>query len=144
MTRIILSVHEYLDPGGSDLRAGQIVTRIEKRVRPVWRITECPGRLTPAAATGDLLTLALRYKLPEATVSTRLEFTLRDPGTHFRSATGDFQFAASVASFGMLLRGSRHQGSSSMAWVEEIASNNLGPDQKGYRAEFVDLVRGLQ
>jgi Ca-activated chloride channel homolog len=54
------------------------------------------------------------------------------------------QFAAAVASFGMLLRGSEHAGTGNMAAVAEIAASTLGNDPGGYRAEFVDLVRKAQ
>jgi hypothetical protein len=54
------------------------------------------------------------------------------------------QFAASVASFGMILRGSQHRGSGNVSAVLEIATTSLGDDAGGYRAEFVDLVRKAQ
>ena len=41
----------------------------------------------------------------------------------------------------MLLRDSEHKGSATLAAVEEIAGAALGDDPKGYRSEFVDLVR---
>jgi Ca-activated chloride channel family protein len=98
-------------------------------------------RLTKAAESGELLTLALRYKQPEGTESTRLEFTLPAKSQAFSKSSKDFQFAASVASFGMLLRHSKHAGSATYAAVEEIAGSALGDDREGRRAEFLDLVR---
>ncbi|MEQ8787785.1 MAG: VWA domain-containing protein [Pirellulaceae bacterium] len=98
-------------------------------------------RLTKAAKSGELLTLALRYKQPEGDVSTRLEFTLPAKAKAFNKASRDFQFAASVASFGMLLRRSRYAGDSSFASVEEIARGALGDDKEGRRQEFIDLVQ---
>jgi Ca-activated chloride channel family protein len=98
-------------------------------------------RLTKAAESGELLTLALRYKQPEGDESTKLEFTLPANSRAFNKASKDFQFAASVASFGMLLRGSRYAGDASFASVEEIAAGALGKDKEGRRNEFVELVR---
>lgn len=100
-----------------------------------------PEDLTDAATSGEMLTLWLRYKQPDGDKSRRLEFTLKDGGQKFNRASQDYQFAAAVASFGMMLRGSEHQGSMSYSAIEEIASSAVGKDPKGYRMEFVDLVR---
>jgi Ca-activated chloride channel family protein len=105
-----------------------------------------PGsdKLTDAAASGELLTLKLRYKEPDGVESRMIEFPLKDRGGAFNAASKDLQFAAAVASFGMLLRGSEHKGTGSLAAVSEIAGGSLGDDPGGYRAEFVDLVRRAQ
>ncbi len=100
-----------------------------------------PAKLTEAASSGELLTLKLRYKEPDAERSRKIEFPLKDQGKRFGEATKDFQFAAAVASFGMLLRGSQHAGQATLSSVEEIAASSLGEDPGGYRAEFLDLVR---
>ena len=98
-------------------------------------------KLSKAAQNGDLLTLSLRYKLPDENVSKKVEFTLANEDKSFSAASSEFRFAASVASFGMLLRGSHYAGDANPATVEEIAAGSIGEDVSGYRAEFVDLVR---
>jgi Ca-activated chloride channel family protein len=100
--------------------------------------------LTDAAASGELLTLKLRYKEPDGDTSKLIEQPLKDRGGSFNSASKDMQFAAAVASFGMILRNSQHKGTGNLAAVAEIASGSLGEDVGGYRAEFVDLVRRAQ
>jgi Ca-activated chloride channel family protein len=102
------------------------------------------SRLTDAAKTGELLTLKLRYKEPDGSESKLLEHPLKERGGKFNAASKDLQFAASVASFGMLLRGSEHRGTGNVAAVIEIAAGALGEDAGGYRAEFVDLARKAQ
>jgi len=97
--------------------------------------------LTDAAKSGELLTLSLRYKLPDSDESTLVEFPLLNSRKRFSEASSDFRFATAVASYGMLLRDSVYRGDTSFAAVEEIASAALGEDEKGYRAEFLDLVR---
>jgi len=99
------------------------------------------GELTGAAASGELLTVRLRYKEPGGKRSKLLEFVAGDSDQRFGQASPDFQFAAAVASFGMVLRGSRYAGDVTLAAVEEFAVSGLGNDPGGYRAEFVDLVR---
>jgi len=98
-------------------------------------------KLTRAAKTGELLTLALRYKKPAEDKSKRIEFPLKDSKTKFNRSSKDFQFAAAVASFGMLLRNSEHCGSATLSATEEIAGGAIGKDPNGYRAEFLELVR---
>lgn len=89
----------------------------------------------------DLLTLKLRYKPPESDTSKRLEFPLADSGKGIGQASGDLEFAASVAAFGMLLRGSEHKGTATYDAVLEMAASSKGADVHGYRAEFLEMVR---
>ncbi|MCI0360676.1 MAG: von Willebrand factor type A domain-containing protein [Planctomycetaceae bacterium] len=100
--------------------------------------------LTDAAASGELLTLKLRYKEPDGVESRLVEFPLKERGGQFHAASKDLQFAAAVASFGMILRSSEHRGSGNLPAVAEIAGGAIGADPSGYRAEFVDLVRKAQ
>jgi Ca-activated chloride channel family protein len=124
---------KYQQPGGNLLP--------ETRRSSVNPDAPGPG-LVPA--NGELLTLKLRYKEPEGETSKLLEYPLKDRGHSFHSASPDLQFAAAVASFGMILRNSQHRGSATLEGVAEIASGALGKDEGGYRAEFVDLVRKAQ
>jgi Ca-activated chloride channel family protein len=100
-----------------------------------------PVELTAASDSGELLTVRLRYKDPDGQVSTPLELPVIAEQKAFLDASPDFQFAASVAEFGMLLRNSKYRGDASFGSVLEIAQANLGNDRSGYRSEFVELVR---
>ena len=103
---------------------------------------QTPSRRNEDEATSDeLLTLKLRYKEPDADTSKLLEFPLIDAGARFGQASNDFQFAAAVGSFGMLLRGSEHKGAATYDAVLEIATSTKGPDVHGYRAELLEMVR---
>jgi Ca-activated chloride channel family protein len=128
----------YQQPGGRSQEAGDGSPKSEVGSQ------KSGMRLTDAAVSGELLTLKLRYKEPEGVESRLVEFPLKDRGGRFGSASPDLQFAAAVASFGMLLRGSEHAGTGNMAAVAEIAASTLGHDPGGYRAEFVDLARKAQ
>jgi Ca-activated chloride channel homolog len=99
-------------------------------------------KLAPAALSSELLTLKIRYKEPEQNTSKLLEFTAKDSDKRFGEATADFRFAAAVASFGMMLRSSPYRGNLNYAAVAEFAAGALDHDPNGYRAEFLDLVRG--
>ena len=89
----------------------------------------------------ELLTLKLRYKQPTGTKSTLVEFPIKDNELTFSQADQDFQFAASVASFGMLLRNSPHKGDANFDSVEELATAGAHGDKVGYRTEFVEMVK---
>lgn len=94
------------------------------------------------AATGrELLTVKLRWKRPDGDTSQLDEVPLSDRGGAFETASGDLRFAAAVAGFGMILRGSAHKGDATLPLVARIAGSALGRDVGGYRAEFLDLVR---
>ncbi|MFO0789382.1 MAG: von Willebrand factor type A domain-containing protein [Pirellulales bacterium] len=98
-------------------------------------------RPTDDAASNELLTLKMRYKAPDGDTSKKLEWPVTDKGESFAAASDDFQFAAAVAGFGLLLRDSQYKGNLSFAADLELAQSGLGPDDGGYRAEFLDMVR---
>jgi Ca-activated chloride channel family protein len=95
----------------------------------------------PENTSRELLTLQLRFKRPEADRSELRDYPLADRGGKFSKASTDFRFASAVAMFGLVLRGSPYRGSATLAATEEIASSSLGEDSRGYRSEFIDLVR---
>ena len=105
------------------------------------------ARATPPAPQGnnansnDLLVLRLRYKLPDAAESTRMDVPLPDREIAFGRASADVRFAAAVAAFGMILKDSPYKGSATLEWVLDTASGSVGQDRGGYRGEFVSLVR---
>jgi Ca-activated chloride channel family protein len=99
------------------------------------------------ASSNEMLTLRVRYKLPDAANSTRMDVPLVDRGASFARASQDFRFAAAVAEFGMILRNSPYRGNARMESVLDIAEGSRGSDRNGYRQEFISLVqkaRGLE
>jgi len=100
-----------------------------------------PRDTPPASSSNDMLVLRVRYKLPDAATSTRMDVPLTDRGAAFSSADTDFRFAASVAAFGMILKGSPYRGEATLPWVLDTATASRGPDRGAYRAEFISLVQ---
>jgi Ca-activated chloride channel homolog len=98
----------------------------------------------PAISSNEILTLKLRYKDPEGDTSKLLTFPLADSNRPFAEADPDFQFAAAVASFGMQLRQSKWAGKTSLDAVLEMAQAASKSDEFGYRAEFLQIVRGAK
>lgn len=97
-----------------------------------------------AVASTEWMAVKLRYKRPSESESRKLELVVLDANKSFHQADSDLQFAAAVASFGMLLRESPHRGDSSFDSVLEIAQANRGPDEWGFRAEFCQMVRAAK
>jgi Ca-activated chloride channel family protein len=97
---------------------------------------------TQQAHSNELLVVKLRYKKPDGDRSRELQFPVEDEPQPFNSTSNDMRFAAAVVSFGMLLRGSEHKGTSSFASVLAMASDASGSDP--YRQEFLSLVRKAQ
>ena len=139
-----------------DIGAGHTVTAFYEIV-PVGAPLSVPGvdplkyqqapRPPAGPDTGELLTLKLRYKQPDADQSSLIEVPLREDSKAFRDASTDFRFAAAVAAFGMTLRDSPNRGDADLAKVLEWAKTGLGEDKGGLRGEFLQLVeqaRALQ
>jgi len=86
------------------------------------------------------MTVKLRYKEPDGNTSRLIQQAI---STDEVAAVpeGDFQFAAAVAEFGLLLRDSRYKGQASYQQVLQQGREALGQDPYGYRQEFLDLVR---
>ncbi len=97
-----------------------------------------------AVHTDELIDLKLRYKLPDGDKSRLIEQAVKGGDIASRAASTDLKFAAAVAGYGMLLRGSPHKGDLTWEKVLRLAEQGLGEDKEGYRAEFIDLVRQAQ
>lgn len=103
------------------------------------------SELTEAASADEVMTVKLRYKQPDGDQSTLIQVTAKDDELTFGQSDSDFQFAASVASFAMLLRQSQFAGDWTLDAVREVAGANLGEDEFQLRSEFVNLVgRAMQ
>ncbi|MDA0589613.1 MAG: von Willebrand factor type A domain-containing protein [Planctomycetota bacterium] len=99
------------------------------------------------AFNDELLFVKLNYKNPDEETSTTnpglnipvTDLPSRGPA---KAPSNDFMWAASVASFGMNLRGSKYSGSWTLVDVLETVEGAKGDDD--LRAEFVELVKKAQ
>lgn len=89
-------------------------------------------------SSDELLTVKFRYKKPDGDVSTEITQILANEDTE---VSPDFNFAASVALFGLHLRKSQFTNEASLEDVVSLARKGLVNDSEGYRAEFVRLVK---
>ena len=104
-----------------------------------------PAAGAPARST-ELGFVSIRYKLPRSDTSRLITTPIdrRFEVASFALAPRDARFAAAVAGFAELLRGGRYTGSLSYDDVLAIAAASRGPDEYGYRSEFVQLVRAAK
>lgn len=88
----------------------------------------------------ELLTVKFRYKRPDGHKSLLITKVLNDESRSLSRTSDNFRFSAAVAAFGMILRDSEFKGTSNYKDVIELASEAMGKDKEGYRAEFIKLV----
>lgn len=100
--------------------------------------------LSPASASGELLTVKFRYKPLKSETSVPIEVAVKDDSQEFDRSGAALRFAAAVAEFGMLLRDSKFSGGSSWDMAIETAKSARGPDEDGYRGEFIGLIEAAK
>jgi Ca-activated chloride channel family protein len=130
-----------------DIGAGHSVTALYEILTPAQAkaLSKVDGlryqRTTPRAGQhGEMMTVKLRYKRPDARVSQLLTKVVPNLSRHYTAASDNHRFAAAVAGFGMILRKSAHRGHTTRELVHRLASSALGKDPHGYRHEFLSLV----
>ena len=101
--------------------------------------------LTPRGNdSGESVVVKLRFKDPGADTSKLQEFAKIDEQAGLDKASPDFKFCAAVASFGMILRNSNNKADANIDLVKNLATGSLGPDLKGYRKGFIDLIAAFE
>lgn len=98
---------------------------------------------TEAKHSGELMTIKLRYKKPADEVSALIVHPLIDANTEISKTSDNFKWSASVAAFGMLLRGSEYVGDFDYNDVVALAQASKGKDEEGYRIEFINMVKAF-
>lgn len=88
--------------------------------------------------TDELLTVKFRYKEPDKNTSQLIEQPLANDGSFDEDK--NLNWAATVASFGMVLRDSEFKGNLTFSKILTMAHQSAGVDEFGYRAEFIKLV----
>lgn len=88
----------------------------------------------------DYMYIKLRYKEPDGDTSKLLEYAINESYVK-NIPSNNFNFASSVAEFGMLLRDSEFKGNSSYESVINRANKYKGEDNEGYRSEFIKMVK---
>ncbi len=135
--------NDKVDAG--DIGAGHSVTAIYE-VTPQVSATKTVDSLRyqseeskpAAAATNELGFLKIRYKLPTQNKSRLIEAPIVDQA---KEGEADIAFSVAVAGFAQLLANNPNTGALTYDDVIEMASQNKGADDFGYRTEFIQLAR---
>ncbi len=99
-------------------------------------VSRVAPRRAEAATDAELMFVKLRYKEPNGDKSKLLE---KPVAANTKSMSPDFEFAAAVALFGMLLREGKYSGDGNWETVKELAAPGAESDK--YRIEFLELVK---
>ena len=140
--------NDKVDAG--DVGSGQAVTALYEVV-PVGgprTMSDLRYASAPVGAkkSSELGFVKIRYKLPKSDTSRLITTPIdaRFEARSFDAAPRDARFATAVAGFAELLRGGRYTGKLSYDDVLRMAKASRGPDEFGYRSEFVELVRAAK
>lgn len=91
------------------------------------------------AFADEMATMKFRYKQPDGDKSILIERPIFSADAK-KKASQDFEFIQSVVEFGLILRESKHQGTTDFDRIIETARKTKGDDPYGYRSEFIRLV----
>ncbi|HPJ72266.1 MAG TPA: DUF3520 domain-containing protein, partial [bacterium] len=114
----------------------------DKVVKPAesWLKYQNVGISPAGLESGEWMTVKLRYKEPQGEESILITRTVEGTPEPLEASSENFRFAAAVAEFGLLLRGSEYKGDASYPQVLELARGAKGTDAEGYRSEFIRLA----
>lgn len=99
--------------------------------------------VTPARiASNEIMQLKLRYKEPDGNTSKLMQRSLEKKDiVSWKNASVNTKFAAAVAEWGMILNASEYLQNGGFDNVLNLANAGLVQDSRGYRKEFIELVK---
>ena len=121
-------------PGGATILAGASRTVLYELI---------PTK-AGAQAAGPVCTVRVDYRPADDDKPRHITARAEGPAKPFAAASADFRFAAAVADFGMILRGSPYVGDWSMEDVIRQAATSVGSDRFGRREKFLGILRDAQ
>ena len=132
-----------------EIGAGHMVTAFYEII-PVGSAQEIPqtelkyqaNQGNAGVENGEWLNINIRYKDPESDESKLCSYPVTEDA-YMAQPTEDFYFAAAVAEFGLLIRGSEYKGEASFENIKALLKQ-VDTDADEYKDEFVFLVRKLQ
>lgn len=115
-----------------EIGAGQTITALYELV------------LSEDYAEGAYATFDFRYKkaLGEESLPLSMEIVPSDAETETMS--GEFNFAAGVAAYGMVLRDSKYKGLSTYELAFDLVGSGLSYDPHGYRQQLFEMIAAAQ
>lgn len=129
----VTALYEIVPPGTVSNYSGKVDSlKYQDKTKPILN----------HETSNELLTIKLRYKMPNKINSRKIELPVIDNISD--NVSGDFRFAAAVAMFGQLLRDSEYKGKATYDMAVELAKEGLENDAQGYRREFIRIVETVK
>ncbi|MCF8299376.1 MAG: von Willebrand factor type A domain-containing protein [Saprospiraceae bacterium] len=143
----ILNKEDFNDDkkDAGDIGCGHTVTALYEIIRAdsdeeISNVDELEYQKVKTTSSNNLMTVKLRYKKPDEDVSKLIVQRVKVSDIKKSNTSDNFNFAVSVAEFGMLLRDSEFKENSSFTQVLRIAKQSKGKDEYGYRSDFIKMV----
>ncbi|MCP4219764.1 MAG: DUF3520 domain-containing protein, partial [bacterium] len=121
-----------------ELTAGQSVTTLYE-VIPLPRKKEESEVQAEENKKMETATVLVHYKLPFKVEAKLFSHKVWDPLVP-EAPSENFKFSAAVAQFGMVLKNPEHKDESVVSTILKAASDAVGKDRYGYRAQFLKLL----
>lgn len=115
-----------------EIGAGQTVTAL-------YELVSTPDMWNKNMANEAIATFDCRYKKSLTGSSTPLQMKVVRNDIWEKPST-EFNFAAGIAAYGMILRNSPYKGDATISMAKELAQQGLKFDAHGYRAELLKLM----
>ena len=114
--------------------------KVDKTDKVVKKAGDKSEAVSQKELGSELMFVKLRYKKPDGDKSELMTFPVVFDKAKKVGPTADFNFAASVALFGMLLRDSQYAGNGSYEMILSLAGN-MSETPDAARNEYVSLVK---
>jgi len=134
----VTALYEIALKGMSNPKRDVDPLRYQTDTKPIIQSEEDTEPAT--AFENEIMTVKFRYKKPKSSTSILIVEHLQNENIATEQLSNNFNFSAAVAQFGMLLRNSKHKGSSTYDNVISLARKSKGKDVFGYRSEFIRMV----
>jgi len=133
----VTALYEIIPAGVPDAAPVPVVDGLKYQQVPA--VVAPKTEPTPAAQSGELMNVKLRWKQPAGEVSELLEVPVKDAAVPLDQAPQETRWATAVAGFAQLLRG---DAPPALTWesVRQLARSAKGTDALGYRGEFLQLI----
>lgn len=116
----------------AEIGAGQTVTAL-------YELVPTPDMWNKSMADESIVTFDCRYKKSLNDSSIPLKTEVARNGIWGKPST-EFDFAAGVAAYGMIMRNSPYKGEATISMAKELVKQGLGFDSYHYRAELLELM----
>jgi len=147
----VLRAEDFKDDkkDSGDIGAGHTVTALyelipagaKSNVPPSDELRFQKTVVKPGAENAETFFVKVRYKDVQSGEVRELQRGPQGVARSFAEASENLRFAAAVAEFGLLVRGSPFKGASSFDHVIRAVEQTRGPDPEGHRSEFEFLVK---